>query len=108
MTLEQWLEAWEAAVEAGQSNISRDEAVRRWKAQEDETEPDTCIAGSTVFVVVEDMETDHGGGASACGVYSTEAKANAEIARLESKRSANPRLYKYRTSWFVQEHELDQ
>jgi len=35
MTLEQWLEAWEASVEAGQSNISRDEAVRRWKAQEE-------------------------------------------------------------------------
>ncbi len=33
MTLEQWLEAWEASVEAGQSNISRDEAVRRWIAQ---------------------------------------------------------------------------
>ena len=31
VTLEEWLEGWEAEVEAGQSHISRDEAIRRWK-----------------------------------------------------------------------------
>lgn len=69
----------------------------------------SCACGcSTVFVVVEDMECDHGGGASTHGVYSSQEKADAAIAELEAERDANPRLYKYRTSWFVQEHELDQ
>jgi hypothetical protein len=54
------------------------------------------------------MDCDHGGGASTAGVYSSEEKADAAIAKLEAERDANPRLYKYRTSWFVQEHELDQ
>jgi len=35
MTLEEWLEEWAEAVADGQSSISRDEAVRRWKAQEE-------------------------------------------------------------------------
>jgi len=30
MTLEEWLDGWEAAVESGQSHISRDEAERRY------------------------------------------------------------------------------
>jgi hypothetical protein len=29
-TLEDWLEGWEAAVEAGQSRISKEEAIRRY------------------------------------------------------------------------------
>ena len=32
-TLEDWLEGWEAAVEAGQSSISRGEAIRRWEKE---------------------------------------------------------------------------
>ena len=62
---------------------------------------------SAVFVVVQDMDCDHGGGASTEGVYSSQEKADAAIAKLQAERDANPRLYKYRTSWFVQEHELD-
>lgn len=62
---------------------------------------------STVFVVVQDMDCDNGGGASTFGVYSSQGKAEAAIAKLEAERDANPRLYKYRTNWFIQEHELD-
>ena len=29
-TLEEWLEGWEAAVESGQSRISKEEAIRRY------------------------------------------------------------------------------
>jgi hypothetical protein len=29
-TLEDWLEGWEAAVESGQSRISKEEAIRRY------------------------------------------------------------------------------
>lgn len=31
MSLEQWLEEWESAVLAGQSTISKDEAIRRFR-----------------------------------------------------------------------------
>ena len=34
-TLSEWLEGWEAEVEAGQSHISRAEAVKRWRKQHD-------------------------------------------------------------------------
>jgi hypothetical protein len=30
ITLDEWLEQWEAAVESGQSHISKDEAVKRY------------------------------------------------------------------------------
>ncbi|TXH42497.1 MAG: hypothetical protein E6Q97_35665 [Desulfurellales bacterium] len=65
-------------------------------------------ACSTVFVVVQEMDCDHGGGASSAGVYSSEEKAEAAIAKLEADRDAKVIRYKYRTSWFVQKHELDQ
>jgi len=35
-SLETWLEAWESAVEDGQSRISREEAIRRYRKYEDE------------------------------------------------------------------------
>lgn len=60
-----------------------------------------------VFVIVQDMYCDHGGGASTKGVYSTKEKAQAVIRNLETERDANPRLYKYEVSWFIEEHEID-
>lgn len=39
-TLEEWLDQWEAAVEAGQSRISREEAIRRWEKEKRENEED--------------------------------------------------------------------
>ena len=61
--------------------------------------------GSTVFVIVENMEVDRGCGAAVSGVFSTEQNANERIKQLESK--ANQGKYKYPVSWFVVEVELD-
>ena len=33
MSLEEWLDQWEAAVEDGQSSISREEAIKRYYKQ---------------------------------------------------------------------------
>ena len=38
MTLEEWLEEWSALVEAGQSTITRDEAIRRYHKMRREVE----------------------------------------------------------------------
>lgn len=62
----------------------------------------------TVFVLVQEMDADYGGGASTEGVYSSEEKALQRQKELENERDASPRRYKYPTIWFVEEHELDQ
>lgn len=61
-----------------------------------------------VFIVVQEMQCDNGGGASIIGAYSSEEKANNVIEELETERDTNPTRYKYPTSWFISEHVIDE
>lgn len=60
-----------------------------------------------VFVVVQEMDCDRGGGADVIAAYDEEDKASARVEELEAERDANPRLYKYPTTWFVVELEMN-
>ena len=60
-----------------------------------------------VFIVVEEMEPDYGGGAYTQGAFSSVEKAEAKIAELERERDSGQRSYKYRTTWFCVEAVLD-
>lgn len=60
-----------------------------------------------VFVVVQEMDCDHGGGADVVAAYDSNEKADARIKTLEYERDENDRRYKYSTSWFVVELEMN-
>lgn len=65
------------------------------------------MAPTNIFVVVEEMDCDRGGGADVIAAYDDADKADAKIAELEAERDSNPRLYKHPTGWFVVELEMN-
>jgi len=76
-------------------------------AKREEVDASAAPSGSTVFVVVQEMDCDRSGGADVVAVYDTEAKANARIQTLETERDENERRYKYPVSWFAVELEIN-
>ena len=55
----------------------------------------------TVFVVIQEMECDNGGGAGAVAAYDDEDRAIKRVAKLEKDRDDGRQSYKYPTRWFV-------
>lgn len=68
---------------------------------------DACVLPKSVFVIVEDMETDRGG-ADVVAVYDTEEKADERVKTLTAEYAAGQMRRKYRTNWFVVELVLNQ
>lgn len=59
-----------------------------------------------VFVIIQEMDCDRGGGASVVAVYDDEDKANEHVAEL--RQNPTDIRYKYPTSWWVDEYVLNQ
>ena len=70
-------------------------------------DPQASTTDYPVFVVVQEMDCDRGGGSDVVAAYDSEAKAEERIKALETDRDENNRRYKYPTSWFVVELELN-
>jgi len=60
MTLEDWLDEWAEAVEAGQSSISRAEAIRRFRQREDEVCAKEQLATKIAKALLEDSDWEIG------------------------------------------------
>lgn len=76
-----------------------DEFVPDWRER--------CEKRLGLFVIVQEMDCDRGGGADVVAAYDDESRADARVEELETERDRKPRLYKYPTSWRVVELELN-